>query len=205
MIRSFNHGNHIAFSSRTLAAIGWPSSEDDALEVAHSLSTVFAARASEWRSRGGLGTMTSSFRRALDLVGSGQKITSTDLAVSQIGSMAARLDGARALLEHAGKILDIAQVTPKRDTIHNASRATLAADIVVAEAAAEIEALLRDLTKTAPSHGNKTQTDANPWRGSGEIVTDHYNQLGALHPTKGTALWAERANGNQISATFSGS
>ena len=156
MIRSFNHGNHIAFSSRTLAAIGWPSSEDDALEVAHSLSTVFAARASEWRSRGGLGTMTSSFRRALDLVGSGQKITSTDLAVSQIGSMAARLDGARALLEHAGKIPDIAQVTPKRDSIHNASRATLAADIVVAEAAAEIEALLRDLTKTAPSHGNKT-------------------------------------------------
>jgi len=130
-----------------------------------------------------LGTMKGSFRRALDIVGSGRRIATTDVAISQIGSMAARLDGANALIEHASKILDIAQVTPARDTIENASRAALAADIVVAEASIEIESLLRDLTKTEPLLGSRRQPESH-WRASAHISSDHYYQLGALHLSK---------------------
>jgi len=61
--------------------------------------------------------------------------------------------------------------TPEPDHIDKASRASLAADIVVAEAAIEIEALRRDLTKSGSSGGSRTTINMKKRRGM-------YSELG---------------------------
>lgn len=138
-----------------------------------------------------LGTMAATFSKALaiartvslSLAEDGGAAVQDNSAVSDIGSMAARLDGARAMVERASKLLDIAQVTPGTATIDEARRSALAADIVVSEAATTIQRLFGKLT-AARSASRPIHDDgmASSFSGNPAHTSEHcYSELGALH------------------------
>lgn len=149
-----------------------------------------------------LGAMTAAFSQALDII---RVETTSDIgtdvtpaadprSIATIGSMAARLDGAKAMIERASKMLDIAQVTPNPDHIEQAGRAALAAHIVVADAASDIQQLLAEVAGAASVMGqaeggsvpHPLQTAAfDPDRQRFELGTRHLGAFGAAAPSRG--------------------
>lgn len=128
-----------------------------------------------------LGGMTNAFSQALDIIkfdstpafGVGAAAVADERSISTIGSMAARLDGAKAMVESASRLLDIAQVTPNHDHIENASRAALAADIVTSHSAIDIQQLLAIVAEPVTAPVLETVATLDTGRHCYELGTRH--------------------------------
>ncbi|MDW9901166.1 SfnB family sulfur acquisition oxidoreductase [Sinorhizobium meliloti] len=104
-----------------------------------------------------LGIARAAFRETLDLVrdaaaanGSGMERASEDaLTTARVGEVAIRLEAATALIEHAGRKVDTAQVDPTEEHAVEASLSVTAAKVLAAEAALEAANALFDLAGSA--------------------------------------------------------
>ncbi|MCA1367376.1 SfnB family sulfur acquisition oxidoreductase [Bradyrhizobium sp. BRP14] len=105
-----------------------------------------------------LGIARAAFRETVHFVryharpspGSGAEQASEDpLAITELGKIAIRLEAATALIEHAGRKVDAAQVDPTEEHAVAASLAVAAAKVVTSEVALEATNTLFELAGTA--------------------------------------------------------
>jgi alkylation response protein AidB-like acyl-CoA dehydrogenase len=94
-------------------------------------------------------------------------------AVSMVGRLAARLEGAVAMIERAGQRLDVAQINPTPDSAQQASLAAYAAAVLTAEIAMETRAKLADV------QNNHTGQDAETRLAN--MSRDNQSALGQFH------------------------
>ncbi|MCZ4094176.1 SfnB family sulfur acquisition oxidoreductase [Sinorhizobium psoraleae] len=105
-----------------------------------------------------LGIARAAFRETVDFVrtkarpwtGSGVERASEDpLTIARVGEIAIRLEAASAVVEHAGRKVDVAQIDPTEQHAIEASLAVAAAQVLTAEVALDATNTLFELAGTA--------------------------------------------------------
>lgn len=104
-----------------------------------------------------LGIARAAFRETLDLVRNAaaaksdvlERAWEDALTIARVGEVAIRIEAATALIEHAGRKVDTAQVDPTEEHAVEASLSVTAAKVLAAAAALEAANALFDLAGTA--------------------------------------------------------
>ena len=152
-----------------------------------------------------LGIARAAFRETVEFVrnkarpwmDSGVDRASEDpLTIARVGEIAIRLDAATALVEHAGRKVDIAQVDPTEEHAVAASLAVAAAKVLTTEVALEATNTLFELAGTASTkvalnldrywRNARTHTLHDPVRWKYHVVGNYH--LNGVRPPRNGAL-----------------
>ncbi|WEX73793.1 SfnB family sulfur acquisition oxidoreductase [Sinorhizobium numidicum] len=151
-----------------------------------------------------LGIARAAFRETVDFVrnrarpwmDSGMERASEDpLTIAKVGEIAIRLEAAAAVIEHAGRKVDIAQIEPTEEHATEASLAVAAAKVLTTEVALEATNTLFELAGTASTkvalnldrhwRNARTHTLNDPVRWKYHVV-GNYHLNGVRPPRNGT-------------------
>lgn len=147
-----------------------------------------------------LGIARAAFRETLEYVRNatiarnGVDASEDALTIAKIGEVAIRLEAATALIEHAGRKVDTAQVDPTEAHAAEASITVTAAKVLAAEAALEAANTLFDLAGTASTkvahnldrywRNARAHTSQDPLRRKHHLVGKYH--LNGVRPRDGS-------------------
>ncbi|WP_313604201.1 acyl-CoA dehydrogenase family protein [Rhizobium sp.] len=139
-----------------------------------------------------LGVARAAFADMLDFVGTrsrgnpsidAESTYADPLAIAKTGSVAIKIEAAAALVERAGRKVDVAQVSPSVPAASDASVAVAAAKILTAEAALEAANTLFELVGTSAT--DETLDLDRHWHNAGNHPVDDpvhwYHAVGDFH------------------------
>ncbi|MFB2552031.1 SfnB family sulfur acquisition oxidoreductase [Ensifer soli] len=140
-----------------------------------------------------LGIARAAFRETVDFVRTKarpwmnagvEKASEDPLTVARLGNVAIRIEAAAALLERAGRKVDIAQINTTQDTVLEATLSVAAAKVLTTEVALEATNTLFELAGTGSTRirlnldrhwrNARTHTLHDPVRWKYHVVGDYY-------------------------------